>query len=59
LAVPGDTVNIKGKEYLLPTRCPLCGSNHHRYYMISVGKQETLIHQGDIIGTAYRLWPVH
>ena len=59
LAVPGDTVNIKGKEYLLPTRCPLCGSNHHRYYMISVGKQETLIHQADIIGTAYRLWPVH
>lgn len=58
LAVPGDTINIKGKEYLLPTRCPLCGSDYHRYYMVSLGKQETLIHQTDIIGTAYRLWPI-
>ena len=58
LAVPGDTVSISGKDYLLPTSCPLCGSNHHRYYMVSVGKQETLIHQTNIIGTAHRLWPV-
>ena len=57
-AVPGDTVNITGKDYLLPTRCPLCGSKEHRYYMVSVGKQQTLIHQADIIGTAYRVWPV-
>ena len=46
-AVPGDTVNITGKDYLLPTR-----------YMVSVGKQQTLIHQADIIGAAYRVWPV-
>ena len=58
LAVPGDTVSISGKDYLLPTRCPLCNSNHHRYYMVSVGKQEMLIHQADIIGTAHRLWPI-
>ncbi len=57
-AVPGDTVNITGKDYLLPTRCPLCGSKEHRYYMVSVGKQQTLIHQADIIGAAYRVWPV-
>ena len=58
LAVPGDTVSISGKDYLLPTRCPLCNSNHHRYYMVSVGKQETLIQQTAIIGPADRLWPI-
>ena len=57
LAVPGDTVSISGKDYLLPVRCPLCGSSHHRYYMVSLGKQQTLIHQASIIGTARRLWP--
>lgn len=57
-AVPGDTVSITGKDYLLPTRCPLCGSKEHRYYMVSVGKLQTLIHQADIIGAAYRVWPV-
>lgn len=58
-AVPGDTIAIDGKQYLLPTHCPHCGNTSHRYYMISLGEQQTLIHQADIVGMAFRLWPIH
>ena len=58
-ATPGDTVAIEGKQYMLPTQCPLCGNSKHRYYIISVGHRQTLIHQSDIVGTAYRVWPIN
>ena len=58
-ATPGDTIAVDGKQYMLPTHCPLCGNSKHRYYMISVGGRQTLIHQTDIVGTAYRVWPIN
>ena len=58
-ATPGDTVAIEGQQYMLPTKCPLCGNSKHCSYIISVGHRQTLIHQSDIVGTAYRVWPIN
>ena len=55
VAVPGDTVTIRNQQYLLPLCCPYCGNKGHRYYLVTVGSQQTLVHKNDIVGAVYRI----
>ena len=56
-AVPGDTINLEKQNYRLPTECVYCGSTEQCYYLVDMGKMKTLVRHGDIIGTAFRIWP--
>ena len=56
-AVPGDTINLEKQNYRLPTECVYCGSTEQRYYLVDMGKMKTLVRHGDIVGTAFRIWP--
>ena len=56
-AVPGDTINLEEQNYRLPTECVYCGSTEQCYYLVDMGKMKTLVRHGDIVGTAFRIWP--
>ncbi len=50
-AVPGDTIEVAGKQYLIPNYCHgSCTCGACRYVLIVRGKQQVLIQQGDIKG---------
>ena len=56
-AGPGDTINLEEQNYRLPTECVYCGSTEQCYYLVDMGKMKTLVRHGDIVGTAFRIWP--
>ena len=56
-AVQGDTINLEEQNYRLPTECVYCGSTEQCYYLVDMGKMKTLVRHGDIVGTAFRIWP--
>ena len=50
--IPGDTVMLDGKHYVLPERC---GCSERAVFIVWQGSKRALIHKDDIIGKAYRL----
>ena len=57
IAVPGDTITIKGDKYLIPKIChEKCQCACCHYYLLGVGNRQVLVQQGDIIGRAYLLF---
>ena len=55
--IPGDTVMLDGKHYVLPERCGCqrCGCSERAVFLVWQGTKRALIHKDDIIGKAYRL----
>lgn len=50
---PGDTVLLGDTaSFVIPSwhRCPRCGSNHCRNFLVSVGQTQTLVHERSISG---------
>ena len=56
-AVPGDTVKIGSRQYLVPWRCcPKCKCNDCRLYLVNLGQGWTLVYQHQVIGRGTRLF---
>ncbi|MDD7318428.1 MAG: signal peptidase I [Prevotellaceae bacterium] len=55
--IPGDTVALGGRQYVLPERCGCqrCGCSERAVFLVRQGGRQALIHRDDIIGKAYRL----
>lgn len=50
---PGDTLSTPGgRRYVLPdiARCPRCGSEHPRNYLVTIGRGRTLVHETHVTG---------
>nr|MBP7472738.1 signal peptidase I [Prevotella sp.] len=57
MAVPGDTIILKGQRYLIPQRCcKRCGCPDCKYYLINTGKAQQLVHKHLFVGKAYKLF---
>lgn len=55
--MPGDTVALgKSGRYVIPNwhRCPKCGSDHCRNYLVRVSGKLMLVHETKITGKAKR-----
>ncbi|MFQ7112963.1 S26 family signal peptidase [Hallella bergensis] len=56
-AVPGDTVRIGSRLYLVPWRCcPKCKCNDCRLYLVNLGQGWTLVYQHQMVGRATKLF---
>ncbi|RRC98721.1 signal peptidase I [Prevotella sp. OH937_COT-195] len=55
--IPGDTVAIDGRMFVLPERCGCqqCGCSRKAVFMVLQGKCRTLLHRDDIIGKAFKI----
>ncbi|PNP96534.1 signal peptidase I [Hoylesella timonensis] len=57
IAIPGDTIVVKGEQYQIPNYCHgSCTCGECQFVLVSNGQQHALVRQGDIIGKAYSLW---
>ena len=57
VAVPGDTIEAYGNEYLIPKAChEHCQCGTCRYYLLHAGPSRILVQQEDIIGKAHFLF---
>lgn len=57
MALPGDTIVVKGERYMIPKHChERCTCGTCRCLLLGMGKQQTLVQQGDIVGKAYSLF---
>ena len=56
-AVPGDTVRIGSRLYLVPWRCcPKCKCNDCKLYLVNLGQGWTLVYQHQMVGRATKLF---
>ena len=57
MALPGDTITVKGEKYLIPNHCNAhCHCGTCQYLLLGIGRKQTLVQQGDIAGKAYSLF---
>lgn len=57
---PGDTVLLGDTaSFVIPSwhRCPRCGSDRCRNFLVSVGQTETLVHERNISGRIRPMFP--
>ena len=55
VAVPGDTVDVDGEQYLIPTRCQIdYDCEYCRLYLIATGRRQVLVPAGTVVGTVFR-----
>ena len=55
VAVPGDTVDVDGEQYLIPTRCQIDSDCEYcRLYLIATGRRQVLVPAGTVVGTVFR-----
>ena len=55
VAVPGDTVDVDGEQYLIPTRCQIdYDCKYCRLYLIATGRRQVLVPAGTVVGTVFR-----
>ncbi len=51
---PGDTLtsNDGKRRYVIPDirRCPHCGCDHPRNYLVKIGRHHTLVHETHVMG---------
>ncbi len=57
-ALPGDTITLKGQQYLIPLRCQCQGTDcsYCRYYLVNTASGATLVSQYAMTGKAYKLY---
>lgn len=57
VAVPGDTIGLAGRRYVIPDICcSRCGCTDCKLYLVSLGHSETLVHKHQVVGRAVRLF---
>lgn|SRR5574344_541077 len=57
VAGPGDTIMLKGQQYQIPQKCcSRCGCPDCKFYLVSVGNSQHLIHKHLFVGKAYKLF---
>ena len=55
VAVPGDTVDVDGEQYLIPTRSQIdYDCDYCRLYLIATGRRQVLVPAGTVVGTVFR-----
>ena len=55
--VPGDTIIWGGEQYLIPRKChEKCDCGVCNIFLVDMGRGQTLVQRGDIIGKAHRLF---
>ena len=55
VAVPGDTVDVDGEQYLIPTRCQIdYDCEYCRLDLIATGRRQVLVPAGTVVGTVFR-----
>ncbi len=59
-SLPGDTIVIGRDRYILPNTCGCkdCQCVEHNCYVVDMGKKKHVVTYHDIIGKAYRLFPL-
>lgn len=63
MALPGDTITVKGEKYVIPNHCDAnCHCGTCQYLLLRIGRRPTLVRRGDVAGKAYPLfrwmrWP--
>ena len=57
-ALPGDTITLDGKQYMIPERCACNGTEcgYCRNYLVEWGDNESLVSEQRMLGKAYKLW---
>lgn len=54
VAVPGDTITVKGQRYRIPYKCcDRCQCRDCRLYLVDTGNARRLVYKHQIIGQAY------
>ncbi len=58
VALPGDTISLRGQRYVIPKRhCwQNCGCHDCGLYLLETGAGRQLVLQNTVTGKAYRLW---
>lgn len=57
LALPGDTITVRGTRYLIPLQCcDRCTCPDCRLYLIDEGNHLALVYKHQMIGRAYLLF---
>lgn len=55
VAVPGDTVDVDGEQYLIPTRCQIdYDCEYCQLYLVATGSRQMLVPAGTVVGTVFR-----
>ncbi len=59
-SLPGDTIEIGGERYVLPNTCGCrdCKCVEGNCYIVDMGKRKSVVRYHDIIGKAYRIFPI-
>lgn len=57
-ALPGDTITLKGENYVIPQRCPCYETDcrYCRYYLIKTSNGQMLVNEHHLTGKAYKLY---
>lgn len=59
VAGPGDTVSIGARRWTIVSHCTRqCDCKACSHFLISTGKCHTVVNSADIIGKAYRIYPL-
>ena len=60
MSLPGDTIKIGNDRYVLPNTCVCegCDCVERNCYVVNLGKKNTVVLHHDIIGKAYRIFPI-
>lgn len=54
VALPGDTINVKGLRYRIPKKCcNRCQCDDCRLYLVDTGVSRLLVHKHQVTGRAY------
>ena len=55
--LPGDTVVLQGATYVVPSVCcTRCGCDDRRFYIVSLGVENMVIHTHELMGRASKLF---
>ena len=55
--LPGDTVVLQGATYVVPSVCCMrCGCDDCRFYIVSLGAENMVIHTHELMGRASKLF---
>ena len=55
--LPGDTVVLQGAAYVVPSVCcTRCGCDDCRFYIVSLGVENMVIHTHELMGRASKLF---
>ena len=59
-SLPGDTIEIGADRYVLPNTCGCrdCKCVEGNCYIVDMGKRKSVVRYHDIIGKAYRIFPI-